>query len=298
MTIERFISSVKRFGLEHFQRYYSLYPAEVVNNEDPDQRGRVKLKIPSLNLENNAAHPAWANPVVGPVPFGDGYGSYNVPRVGEKVWAWFRQGEVKDLMYFHLSFAPGASKPPGFTDVEDRGFVTRGGHTFKVRDADGDEQIQIKHKTGTEVVISPTGLLTLKTANGDSVKIDPDGKLTVLHRQGAQVALDKDVEVKDSSGDSIKLASGKALLEAAREIELKSRLAVMSAALVRLGDASASHPLVYGELLLSYLLQDFIWKATHVHNIVTPAPGSPTTPPIVPPPSPNAGMISKKTFTS
>lgn len=43
-----FIEHIKRFGLERFGRYYSLYRAQVTDVSDPEERGRIKVTVPSL----------------------------------------------------------------------------------------------------------------------------------------------------------------------------------------------------------------------------------------------------------
>lgn len=66
-----------------------MYRAIVSNNLDPENRGRLRLRIPVLygNLDSG-----WAYPV--PLSFTE------VPAIGDVVWAAFEQGDVDRPVYF------------------------------------------------------------------------------------------------------------------------------------------------------------------------------------------------------
>lgn len=299
MSLADFLRTLMRYGLEQFGRYYSFYPAEVVGVDDPERRGRIKVRVPALNLENNEPHPAWVIPLSSPVASGSGYGSLNVPRVGENVWVMFRYGELKEPMYLPFSFLKKDFELPGFNDVEDRGFVTRGGHTFKVRDAEGEELIELKHAKGALITIDADGVLLAQTSSGDLLKLDPSGAVTLLHRGGAEVELTSDTaSMSANEQDRLTVGRGQASLLSKATMDLKSKLITLAGSVVKLGGSTAVHPLVFGDVLLAYMQADAIWKAAHVHSIVSPSPGTPTSPPVVPPPPmPGSAMLSKTVMT-
>ena len=71
---------------------YGKYRGTVINNVDPDMRGRLMLTIPdALGLIPSS----WAEPCV-PLagPTGPAMGVYMVPPIGAGVWVEFEQGDV------------------------------------------------------------------------------------------------------------------------------------------------------------------------------------------------------------
>jgi uncharacterized protein involved in type VI secretion and phage assembly len=68
-------------------RMFGIYPAIVVNAQDPSQRGRLKLRIPAVSLTTES----WARPSA---PYVDGtIGSIKLPPVDSEVWVQFVAGE-------------------------------------------------------------------------------------------------------------------------------------------------------------------------------------------------------------
>jgi hypothetical protein len=75
----------------HAKTYFGKYRATVVNNVDPDQRGRLMLNVPDVL---SGIPSTWAEPCV-PLagPTGPPMGVYFVPPVGAGVWAEFEHGD-------------------------------------------------------------------------------------------------------------------------------------------------------------------------------------------------------------
>jgi hypothetical protein len=73
------------------QKYYGKYRGTVLNNVDPEQRGRLMLTVPDVL---GPIPSSWAEPCV-PLagPTGPPMGIYLVPPIGAGVWAEFEQGD-------------------------------------------------------------------------------------------------------------------------------------------------------------------------------------------------------------
>ena len=70
-------------------RFYGKYRGIVADNQDPQNLGRIKARIPEV-LEN--VESGWALPCV---PYaGNGIGTYTVPPAGSGVWIEFEAGDV------------------------------------------------------------------------------------------------------------------------------------------------------------------------------------------------------------
>jgi hypothetical protein len=67
--------------------YYGKYRGTVVNNVDPEKRGRVQVTVPDVK---GVIPSTWAMPCV-PV-LGMGMGMYSVPPIGAGVWIEFEHG--------------------------------------------------------------------------------------------------------------------------------------------------------------------------------------------------------------
>jgi len=77
--------------------YYGIYAGKVVDNLDPDKRGRVTVVIPGL------CEPAtnWALPAGGDGSSGaSGRGAFDVPPKGASVYVMFLCGDIDEPLYF------------------------------------------------------------------------------------------------------------------------------------------------------------------------------------------------------
>jgi hypothetical protein len=73
--------------------YYGKYRGEVVSNEDPSNRGLIKVRVPSL-LEEEVV---WAMPCL---PFaGPNMGMYMIPEPGALVWIEFEAGNINRAIW-------------------------------------------------------------------------------------------------------------------------------------------------------------------------------------------------------
>lgn len=75
-------------------KYYGIYQGIVTNSKDEQQRGRIKIKCPSVLSDVESA---WCDPVV-PVCYDNG-GDFCIPLVDETVWVMFVEGDVNRPVY-------------------------------------------------------------------------------------------------------------------------------------------------------------------------------------------------------
>ncbi len=73
---------IRQIAEQQQQRYYGKYRGFVVDNQDPEKRGRLKLTIPSVLGESQTG---WALPCL---PFGGlaNQGLFMIPEVGAQMW--------------------------------------------------------------------------------------------------------------------------------------------------------------------------------------------------------------------
>lgn len=290
------VDNIKRFGLEFYGRFYSEYPATVVSVDDPENRGRIKVNCPMLDLDNDDDHPMWVSPKFGPIVPGSDYGSYWVPDVGDRLWLSFRNGNPNDPIYQPAGFWLDNALPEDFFEsVKDRGLITKAGHKIRLRDTEDKEEILVEHSGGSKVVFDSEDRIVFQTSGGDSITIDPSGNVDLKHRDGTSISVQSSsVKVKTRGGSQLDISGNTAKLSASLSSEINSSKVDLNAKQVNLG-SGASSPLVKGDLVLSYLNLLYNWMLTHVH--VSAGPGAPVTPPPVPPPYPSPSMLSQVSRT-
>jgi uncharacterized protein involved in type VI secretion and phage assembly len=161
-------------------RYYGKHAAFVVDNADPESRGRLRLRIPSV-LGNDVVS-GWALPCV---PYGGaaGQGFYFIPEKDANVWVEFEAGNL-DFPIWVGSFW---SKPGGSTEVPKPGdsqspptrkiIRTLKGNSIEMEDKDSDEVFIIKYNDGsnTNVVTMDKNGIQIVDANQNEIKLDQNG---------------------------------------------------------------------------------------------------------------------------
>ena len=83
-----FRENILKHGLEYYGMYYAKYEGNVADNDDPEVRGRIKVKCPAAygkKVFNN-----WALPYG--MFTGNKIGFFAIPQVGDPVWVSFKNG--------------------------------------------------------------------------------------------------------------------------------------------------------------------------------------------------------------
>lgn len=148
---ERLLRHIERNESRHWGKYRGL----VVDREDPEQLGRLKVRVPSLLGD---AVTGWAWPVS---PYaGANVGFFFIPQVGDLVWVEFAEGDLEHPLWTGCGWA----KPGGTSEVPDEArenyphqavIRTKSGHVIILSDAPGSELITIRAKSGCEVTLDP-----------------------------------------------------------------------------------------------------------------------------------------------
>ena len=76
-------------------KYFGLYQGVVTNIEDPEKRGRIKVKCPEVL--GGEIESAWCDPLV-PVAYDNG-GDFCIPAKDEMVWLQFISGDSNKPVY-------------------------------------------------------------------------------------------------------------------------------------------------------------------------------------------------------
>lgn len=148
----------------------------VTNNQDPDGMGRVKVKFPWLN-DQDESH--WAR--ICSLMAGKGRGAYFLPEIDDEVLLAFEHGDRR-CPYVLGALWNGKDTPPttnsdGKNDV--RLIQSRSGHVIRLNDADGKETIEIIDKNDNSITFDAVrNSLTIATKK-DIMLSAPQGTITL-----------------------------------------------------------------------------------------------------------------------
>lgn len=171
--------------MSNSQKFYGKYRGTVVNNIDPEQKGRIQALVPDVS---NIALTSWAMPCL-PVG-GIQMGMFTVPPIGAGVWVEFEQGDPDYPIWVGSYWGsamevPALAKtvPPGLAGITLQTTLQNG---IVINDMPGPSGgIMIKSTAGAMIIVNDTGIYI---QNGQGASIIMTGP-TVTINQGALVVV-------------------------------------------------------------------------------------------------------------
>jgi uncharacterized protein involved in type VI secretion and phage assembly len=151
-------------------KYFGKYRGTVVQNVDPEQRGRIQALVPDVS---NVVPTTWATACV-PVA-GKSMGTYVLPQIGAGVWIEYEQGDPDYPIWTGGFWGVAAEVPP-------------------LALAGNPASPSIVLQTGLQNSISlsdvpgPTGGILLKSATGAMIAVNDLG-ITISNGKGATIVL-------------------------------------------------------------------------------------------------------------
>jgi uncharacterized protein involved in type VI secretion and phage assembly len=218
--------------VEH--RYYGKYRAFVVDNADPEDRGRLRLKVPSVLNEEVIS--GWALPCV---PYGGAanQGFFFIPEVDAGVWVEFEGGNLDYPVWVGAYWGkPGgeseAPKPNDGTGAEEGSvqnpptrkiIKSLKGHTIQLEDADDEEMILItmivKDKPSNVIVLDSKGIKITDT--NENVLTMSDKGVNITDMNGNIIEMTDSAFTITSKVDFNITASDKAITVTGKTINFK-----------------------------------------------------------------------------
>ena len=131
--------------------YYGKFRGVVVDNNDPNQLGRLTARVPDIFGDETSG---WALPAT---PYaGDGVGLYLIPPVGASVWVEFEHGDPEYPIWSGCFWASGeVPASPASPDV--KVLKTTAG-TITINDTSGSAGITIETADGKKIVMDSGGI--------------------------------------------------------------------------------------------------------------------------------------------
>jgi uncharacterized protein involved in type VI secretion and phage assembly len=266
---------VEQLARQAQQRYYGKYRGFVIDNMDPEKRGRVKAKVPTVMGDQETG---WALPCL---PFGGlaNQGLFMIPEIDAQVWVEFEEGNLDHPSWVGVFWQQASDTPEeaALDEPTTRIIRTPSGHVLQFDDEPGEEQIRLAHPSGAEIIIDPDGGITTHDASDNTLTLDAkSNKITLEDSNGNQM-------VMDSSGTTIEDGSGNKVEMAASGITVEGTQVVIKGTTVDIG-GKGGEPLIKGQTFLAMF---------NAHTHVVTFPGAPSGPPI-PPLTPAALTIKTK----
>ena len=283
------ISQVKALGFEGvFDRYYGVYRGLVIDIDDPEDRGRVRVKIPSIGHVEDSDVPLniWALPCGQGLSVGDSgeqHGFTYVPMLGDQLWIMFEKGLTSNPIYIGGWLHAGAINKDMFGDVEVKGMRTASGHVLRfeeggsVRLGRGESGLE----TNALIQFNDDGTVLLSNDHNSTVRLT-DNEIECVARDGSVVVLGNDkISLVNATGTSLSIDGGKLEAVANDSISLTAKSIVLK------GNVDLGLGPIYEEAVTGTSFASAVW-VPHTHPVVSI--GAPSGPPITPPPIPSSGL--------
>jgi|SRR5260370_32111802 uncharacterized protein involved in type VI secretion and phage assembly len=147
-------------------RYYGKYRGIVTDNQDPDNLGRIRVKVPRLLADVEIG---WALPCV---PYGgtSEQGLFAVPDSNASVWIEFESGDLAYPIWCGTWW--GDSEVPESATPDQKVLKTSSGHKIVLDDNAGSVLVQDSNEN--KVTLDSNGI-KLEDSNGNSVTMDSSG---------------------------------------------------------------------------------------------------------------------------
>lgn len=158
------IKQLRDEGMAAFGRYYGFFEAVVIDNQDPEDRERLKVQVPEIHGTQVPEY--WALPSLSAK--GAASGQFWVPAKQSNVWVWFKHGNPEWPYWAHGWWIQGAA----FDNAKGKagkvfGWQTPGG--MKIWMDDESQTVRMQSGSGLVYEVGPEGI-SIGKMDGSSYK--------------------------------------------------------------------------------------------------------------------------------
>ena len=173
LEVEEMIESRESKG--YGGRFYGAYPALVLDVQDPDGQGRVKVSLPWSPDSSGSSYAAWAR--VSTLMAGNNQGSWFIPDNNVEVLVIFLGGDPRHPCVIGALWN-GQDKPPQSMDSDNniKKLRSRNGVAITLDDTQGSESLRLETPGGQMITLQDgPGSILIQDSNGNSIKLDQSG---------------------------------------------------------------------------------------------------------------------------
>ena len=158
-------------------RWFGVFPAQVSDIRDPDGQGRVKVRLPWAPDSAGSRYEAWAR--IATLMGGNNRGSWFIPDTGDEVLVCFQAGDPR-FPFVIGGLWNGKDSPPqsmdGAGNNELKVIRSRNGVKVTLDDTDGRERVTLETPGNQKVELRDgPGTIEITDSNGNSIKLASDG---------------------------------------------------------------------------------------------------------------------------
>ena len=193
-------------------RVYGVVVGIVLDVDDPEEQGRVKLRFPWL--AEDGAESGWA-PIARPLA-GNDRGFFYQPEVDDEALVAFEHGDVNHPMV--LGFLHNGVDLPPYQKIDKhvRRLKSVAGHVLELDDRSGGESVRLHSNGGHQLELhDASGYVELVTAGHQRLRMqDQPGRITLSTTSGTTVTIDdvpSQVEVRTATGGTVLISAAGAV---------------------------------------------------------------------------------------
>jgi uncharacterized protein involved in type VI secretion and phage assembly len=202
-----------------------VYVGIVTDNKDPQNLGRLKVKIPVIDNETSTDWARLAVPMAG-----KDRGTLFIPEVGDEVLVAFQMGDIRQPIIIGSLWNDKQKPPQGKDDKNNiRKIRSRSGHEIIFDDSEGKEKLTLQTKKGHKLEIADqndTIKLTDKNAQTSITITGGSGGAIEIKSGSNKITLNNKGDVVIESMKSVKIKSTQLTIEATATLDVKASAAL------------------------------------------------------------------------
>lgn len=157
------------------RQFNGFCPAVVIDNIDPENSGRVKVRLPPVSASGEQGDETWAR--IATLMAGNNRGTWFIPDVNDEVLVAFEGGDAGQS-YVIGGLWSSTNSPPETMDTNNNKKLlrSRSGVKITLDDQSGQESFLVETPGGQKVMLKDgPGLIEITDSNGNAVKFEIDG---------------------------------------------------------------------------------------------------------------------------
>jgi uncharacterized protein involved in type VI secretion and phage assembly len=170
-------SSLERASTGPGGLFYGVYPALVTDVVDPDNQGRVRVRLPWSPDPGSSSYELWAR--LATMMGGNNRGTWFIPDKNDEVLVAFEGGNPR-RPYVVGALWNGQDSPPESMDGAGNNYLktilSRQGVRITLDDTDGAVKLRLETPGGQSIVLSDAdNSIEADDSNGNSIRMDASG---------------------------------------------------------------------------------------------------------------------------
>ncbi len=176
--------------------FKGVFSAVVIDNIDPENSGRVKVRVAQVSAPGRQVYETWAR--MATLMAGNNRGTWFIPDVDDEVLVAFGEGDAREPYVIGELWSK-TNPPPETMDTTNNKKVLRSRNGVKITldDQSGQESFIVETPGGQTVRLQDgAGSLEITDSSGNSVRLEPSG---IIVKAAAKVTINAS-QVEISSG--------------------------------------------------------------------------------------------------